>query len=200
MMLAPSDFVANSDDMIMALVLGGIVLMTPVIAIVTYHQRKMADRPQGQERRWASNRDSRTCEVAARGQVAPGADERQHDRSGRCPIARGTRVKGATSFDRREDDAMIANLDAGAIAVLVPIVSILVVGAFAVAKMLTSHQRQMVELMQRQSNEPGLVDEIRAMRREMAELRDRVNQQTLMIESAERPRSTPPDVPQRLSE
>ncbi|HXH61533.1 MAG TPA: hypothetical protein VNI20_09260 [Fimbriimonadaceae bacterium] len=95
---------------------------------------------------------------------------------------------------------MIANLDAGAIAVLVPIVSILVVGAFAVAKMLTSHQRQMVELMQRQSNEPGLVDEIRAMRREMAELRDRVNQQTLMIESAERPRSTPPDVPQRLSE
>ncbi|HXH61534.1 MAG TPA: hypothetical protein VNI20_09265 [Fimbriimonadaceae bacterium] len=43
MMLAPSDFVANSDDMIMALVLGGIVLMTPVIAIVTYHQRKMAE-------------------------------------------------------------------------------------------------------------------------------------------------------------
>jgi hypothetical protein len=62
--------------------------------------------------------------------------------------------------------------------------------------MLTNHQRKMAELLRKDMQaQPGLVDEIRAMRGEMAELRDRVNQQTLMLE---RKSGAEQDVPRRI--
>jgi hypothetical protein len=81
---------------------------------------------------------------------------------------------------------------------IIPIVAIVVGGLIAITTMLTHHQRKMAELLRKDAQEkPGLVDEIRAMRGEMADLRDRVNQQTLMLES--RP-SRPPEVPERLKD
>lgn len=87
-------------------------------------------------------------------------------------------------------------MDPGMIGVFIPIVAILIGGLIAVVTMLTNHQRKMAELYrQDHMNQPGLVDEIRAMRGEMAELRDRVNQQTLMLE---RRSSAEQDVPRRI--
>ncbi len=84
------------------------------------------------------------------------------------------------------------------LALLIPIVAILIGGLIAIVTMMTNHQRKMAELLRRDvQQQPGLVDEIRAMRSEMADLRDRVNQQTLMIES--RP-NRPPEVPERITD
>jgi hypothetical protein len=86
--------------------------------------------------------------------------------------------------------------DVGDVAVLIPIVAIAVGGLIAITTMMTNHQRKMAELLRRDAQQqPGLAEEIRAMRSEMAELKDRVNQQTLMLES--RP-VKPPEVPERL--
>lgn len=83
------------------------------------------------------------------------------------------------------------------VAVFIPIVAILIGGLIAITTMLTNHQRKMAELMRRDvQNQPGLTDEIRAMRAEMADLRDRVNQQTLMIES----KRAPQEVQQRTAD
>ena len=94
--------------------------------------------------------------------------------------------------------SLLAQVDE--VAVLIPIVAIVIGGLIAITTMLTAHQRKMAELFRKDvQGQPGLVDEIRAMRSEMADLRDRVNQQTLMIESrpAQRPPS-PPEVSERL--
>jgi hypothetical protein len=77
-------------------------------------------------------------------------------------------------------------MDPGIIGVFIPIVAIVIGGIIAVTTMLTNHQRKMAELYRRDAQQPGLLDEIRAMRAEMADLRDRVNQQTLMLESRQR--------------
>ena len=87
-------------------------------------------------------------------------------------------------------------MDPGMIGVFIPIVAILIGGLIAVVTMLTNHQRKMAELYRQDNmNQPGLVDEIRAMRGEMADLRDRVNQQTLMLE---RKSGAEQDVPRRI--
>ncbi len=83
---------------------------------------------------------------------------------------------------------------------LVPIVAIVIGGLIAIVTMMTNHQRKMAELLRQDfQQQPGLVDEIRAMRSEMSELKDRVNQQTLMLESrpASRP-ANPPEVSERI--
>lgn len=93
----------------------------------------------------------------------------------------------------------IAQVDAGVVAVLIPIAAILVGGLIAITTMMTNHQRKMAELLRKDVQaQPGLVDELRAMRAELSELRDRVNQQTIAIESNRRP--VPTEMPQRLQE
>lgn len=91
--------------------------------------------------------------------------------------------------------------DTGDIAVLIPIIAIAVGGLIAITSMLINHQRKMAELLRNDArSQPGLADEIRAMRGEMADLRDRVNQQTLTIESSRAPLRPPtvPEVSERL--
>ena len=99
---------------------------------------------------------------------------------------------------------LISQLDASTLPLLIPIVAIFIGGLIAVASIMSAHQRKMAEMVRKNQEEPGLVEELRAMRGEIAELRDRVNQQTLSIESKQgsltEQRLEPPDVPQRLSE
>ena len=99
---------------------------------------------------------------------------------------------------------LLAAFDVAILALMIPIVAIVMVGFITVAKMIMVHQSKMAEMVAKQGSEPGLVDEIRAMRGEIAELRDRVNHQTLAIEdqsAAHAPQAIPPpDVPERLSE
>ena len=86
--------------------------------------------------------------------------------------------------------------DSADIAVLIPIIAIAVGGLIAITSMLINHQRKMAELLRTEAQaQPGLAEEIRAMRGEMADLRDRVNQQTLTIEST-RPAVRPPTAPE----
>ena len=77
-------------------------------------------------------------------------------------------------------------------------------GFIAVAAIVTGHHRKMAELVRKQQPESEIVVELRALRGEIADLRDRVNQQTLALEepTAARPRQPdrPPDIPQRLSD
>lgn len=87
----------------------------------------------------------------------------------------------------------LAQVDPGAIAVLIPVVAIVIGGLIAITTMLTNHQRKMAEIMRKDVQNPDLVNEVRAMRQEMAELRDRVNQQALSLEERVR-------TPQRLEE
>jgi hypothetical protein len=85
--------------------------------------------------------------------------------------------------------------------VLIPIIAIATGGLIAITSMLINHQRKMAELLRSDAqNQPGLADEIRAMRGEMADLRDRVNQQTLSIENSRSPQRPPavPEVSERL--
>ena len=86
---------------------------------------------------------------------------------------------------------------------LIPIVAIVIGGLIAVAAIMSGHQRKMAELVRKDQQEPGLVDEVRAMRAELAQLSDRVNQQTLAIDSSsavQQQRREPPDVPERLTD
>jgi hypothetical protein len=87
------------------------------------------------------------------------------------------------------------------VAVLIPIIAIIIGGLIAITTMLTNHQRKMAELLRKDvQHQPGLADEIRAMRLEMADLRDRVNQQTLTIENSRAVARPPaaPEVSERL--
>lgn len=89
-------------------------------------------------------------------------------------------------------------MDAGILALMIPIIVIFIGGLIAVAGIMTSHQRKMAEMVRKSQNEPQLIDELRAMRGELADLRDRVNQQTLAIESRsseQNQRTEPPDLP-----
>lgn len=70
----------------------------------------------------------------------------------------------------------------GVLALLIPIVAVLTGGAIAVTAILTKHQRHMAEMMRRDREEAqaGLVSaEVDDMRRELQDLRDRVNQQAI---------------------
>jgi len=94
--------------------------------------------------------------------------------------------------------------DVGTLVMLIPIIAILMGGFISLAKMIMVHQSKMAELVAKQGSEPGVLDELRAMRGDIAELRDRVNHQTLAIEdqsAAHAPQAVkPPDVPERLTE
>jgi hypothetical protein len=91
-------------------------------------------------------------------------------------------------------NALFAQVDE--VALFIPIVAIVIGGLIALVTMLTNHQRKMAELLRKDVQQPtGLVDEIRALRGEMSELRDRVNQQTLMLE---RRTCAEQDVPRRI--
>jgi len=93
-------------------------------------------------------------------------------------------------------NSLFAQMDPEGLVFMIPIVAIAIGGLIAITTMLTNHQRKMAELLRKDMQaQPGLVDEIRAMRSEMAELRDRVNQQTLMLE---RKSGAEQDVPRRI--
>jgi HAMP domain-containing protein len=81
----------------------------------------------------------------------------------------------------------------GELAIFIPIVAIVVGGLIAITTMLTNHQRKMAEILRKDVQTPDLAHEVRAMRQEMAELKDRVNQQALSLEDRVR-------TPQRLEE
>ena len=81
----------------------------------------------------------------------------------------------------------------GELAIFIPIVAIVVGGLIAITTMLTNHQRKMAEILRKDVQNPDLAHEMGAMRREMAELKDRVNQQALSLEERVR-------TPHRLEE
>ncbi|MCH7902961.1 MAG: hypothetical protein IH944_00160 [Armatimonadetes bacterium] len=87
---------------------------------------------------------------------------------------------------------------------LIPIIAIVMGGFIAVAVIVTGHHRKMAVLVRKEQPDSEVLNELRALRGEIAELRDRVNQQTLALEEPieNRPRrpETPPDIPQRLTE
>lgn len=89
-------------------------------------------------------------------------------------------------------------------ALFIPIVAIVMGGFIAVASILTGHQRKMAELVRKDQPDSEVLNELRALRGEIADLRDRVNQQTLALEeptaSTSRQLDRPPDIPQRLSD
>ncbi len=93
---------------------------------------------------------------------------------------------------------LLAQVDAGSLAMLIPIVAILMGGFISLAKMIMVHQSKMAEMVAKQGSEPGILDELRAMRGDIAELRDRVNNQTLAIEERSAAHASeavrPPDV------
>ena len=94
-------------------------------------------------------------------------------------------------------------MDSGTLALMIPIIVIFTGGLIAIAGIVTSHQRKMAEMVRQHQNEPELIDELRAIRAELADLRDRLNQQTIAIESTNfggRQHTEPPDVPQRLTD
>jgi hypothetical protein len=95
-------------------------------------------------------------------------------------------------------DVMLAAIDPGVVGVFIPVVAILVGGMIAVTKMFTAHQREMAQLVRRDVNSPDLATEIKAMRHELVELRDRVNQQTIMLES--RPLGGPTELKERMTD
>lgn len=63
----------------------------------------------------------------------------------------------------------------------IPIVAIVLMFGIPIVAILTAHQRRMAELMhqRRGDNEANLAQELLAMRREMSDLRDRINALTL---------------------
>jgi HAMP domain-containing protein len=81
----------------------------------------------------------------------------------------------------------------GEVAVFIPIVALVIGGLIAITTMLTNHQRKMAEILRKDVQQPDLASEIRAMRQEISDLKDRVNQQALSIDDRVR-------VPQRLEE
>ena len=89
-------------------------------------------------------------------------------------------------------------------ALLIPIVAIMMGGFIAVASILTAHQRKMAELVRKDRPDSEVLNELRSLRGEFADVRDRVNQQTLALEeptaSTSRQVDRPPDIPQRLSD
>lgn len=74
--------------------------------------------------------------------------------------------------------------DTGSLALLIPIVAILIGGLLSVLKLMTNHQRQMAELYRQNQQQPDLLEEIRSLRGELSEMKDKVNQQTLMLDKA----------------
>ena len=86
---------------------------------------------------------------------------------------------------------------------LIPIFAILMIFGIPIVALLTGHQRKMAELYHKGVPDSQVVHELQALRADVAELRDRVNQQMLMID---RPGSvqppglgqTDPDVRSRL--
>ena len=60
-------------------------------------------------------------------------------------------------------------------ALLIPIVAIMMGGFIAVASILTAHQRKMAELVRKDRQDSEVLNELRALRGEFADLRDRVN-------------------------
>jgi hypothetical protein len=92
-------------------------------------------------------------------------------------------------------------MDTGTVALAIPIAAILISGLVAITAMMSHHQRKMAELYRKDVQSPQLLDEVRAVRAEVAELRDRVNQQMLMSDQG-RPRPAVPqeDVQSRLQD
>ncbi len=82
-------------------------------------------------------------------------------------------------------------------ALTIPVVAILGGLATKIVKDLTAHQREMAQLMHggRAGADEAVVRELAALRHEMAELRDRVNQVALSVEGA-----TPPPLSERLEQ
>lgn len=65
---------------------------------------------------------------------------------------------------------------------LIPIIAILIGGLTTIVKMMTNHQKEMAEIFRQNSQTPELIDEIRSLRNELKEVKDQVNQQTLMLD------------------
>ena len=80
------------------------------------------------------------------------------------------------------------------VAVFIPIVALFI----PIVAMLTKHQRDMAEIIHNQTGSNGLTDEIRALRGEIAELRERVNQQTVALDGSVGYARPPADLPERL--
>lgn len=90
-----------------------------------------------------------------------------------------------------------AFLDAGSLGVLIPLSAIVLGITSGIVANLTKHQRQMAEIMRGTGNriheDSRLVEEIRALRSEVSDLKDRVNAVAI---ASDRPASqVPPNLP-----
>lgn len=65
--------------------------------------------------------------------------------------------------------------------IIVPIVSLALVFGIPLAAILTHHQRKMAEIIHK-SRAPMEMGEVQALRMEVAQLRDRMNEQTLLLD------------------
>lgn len=89
---------------------------------------------------------------------------------------------------------------------LIPIFAIMMVFGIPMVAILTAHQRKMAELIhgkQQQANDLGpLVNEVQALRQEVYELRQRMNEQQIALDDLRDSamRGTPPTMAERLSE
>ena len=76
----------------------------------------------------------------------------------------------------------LADFEAGMLAICIPIIALII----PIVAILTRHQRQMAEIVHQPRNNalpPELISEIHALRQEVSMLRERVNQQTITIDS-----------------
>lgn len=67
---------------------------------------------------------------------------------------------------------------------IIPLAAMALVFGIPLAAILTGHQRKMVELMNKREGNATSSEEINRLRLEVAELRDRVNQQALVLEQS----------------
>lgn len=85
--------------------------------------------------------------------------------------------------------------------ILIPIVAIVMGIGLAIIRTLTTHQQRMTELIHQNRTagvQPELLEELRALRSEVRDLRDRVNQ-TAIDRDTLAGLSSPPPVPEDIS-
>ncbi len=66
---------------------------------------------------------------------------------------------------------------------LIPLVAVAFVFGIPIVAILTSHQRKMAELMRDQQGGPALLQELQVLRYESAQLRDKVNQMQIQMDT-----------------
>jgi hypothetical protein len=101
----------------------------------------------------------------------------------------------------------IAAIDAGVLALFIPIFAILTGGVIAITAMMMKHQREMAEKMStgQQLGNTEMIDEVRALRGEVAQMREIQAQTMIALDTNSSPQRTsdpgvPSDIEDRLQQ